>query len=193
MLCDIGILVFFGILVFDEMVGRVCVYNVFVWDCVINMDIIRKNYWCEGCFVLCFNVGVVILCGLLFLVGCIVGMFWRCVGWLYWLEILVKFVVGGLLWIGMWYDYDMINCCLDVVIFVGGCVYWLGGVVKVNLCVGICCLFDVVLDVVDGVCEGLEGSNVVVVCELVEVLWLVICIMEDLFGFGLLVGIRVGL
>ena len=90
----------------------------------------------------------------------------------------MKSVAGGLLWIGMRHDHDMTNRRLDAVILAGGCAHRLGGVSKANLRVGTRRLLDVVLDAVDGAHEGLEGSNVVVARESVEVPWPVIRTME---------------
>ena len=142
---------------------------------------------------MCPNAGVAASRGLLFLAGRIVGTIRRCVGWSYWSETLVKSVAGGLLWIGMRHDHDMTNRRLDAVILAGGCAHRLGGVSKANLRVGTRRLLDVVLDAVDGAREGLEGSNVVVARESVEVPWSVIRTMEDPPGSGPLAGIRAGL
>lgn len=105
----------------------------------------------------------------------------------------MKSVAGGLLRIGMRHDHDMTNRRLDAVILAGGCAHRLGGVAKANLRVGTRRLLDVVLDAVDGAREGLEGSNVVVARESVEVPWSVIRTMEDPPGSGPLAGIRAGL
>lgn len=175
------------------MVGRACANNVSAWDRAINTDIIRKNHRREGRPALCPNAGVATSRGLLFLAGRIVGTLRRCVGWSYWSETLVKSVAGGLLRIGMRHDHDMTNRRLDAVILAGGCAHRLGGVAKANLRVGTRRLLDVVLDAVDGAREGLEGSNVVVARESVEVPWSVIRTMEDPPGSGPLAGIRAGL